>query len=122
MTNFYRNEDPNTSRLAAESLDLDFKEVHYFILKHHNTHQDSDSNAGLVAFEKGLVRSPETGRRASRTLREAHKMTEFRIDPSTKSAAVVTGRISGRLGQRNYLTEDGKTVLAILTALKCGQG
>ena len=120
MTNFYRNQDPGTSRLAAESLDLSLKELHYFILKHHNSHQDSDSNAGFVAFEKGFTRSPETGRRASRSLREAHKMTEFQIDPSTKSAAVVTGRISGRLGQRNYLTEKGRAVLAEF--LSDGQG
>jgi hypothetical protein len=111
MTQHYRNEDPSTSRLAAESLDLSLKELHYMLLQHHYYHQDSDSNAGFAAFQKGLTSSPETGRRASRTLREAHHLIEFRTDPRTKSPAVVQGRLSSRLGQRNFLTEKGFSAL-----------
>ena len=111
MTQHYRDEDQSTSRLAAESLDLSLKDLHYMILRHHYYHQDSDSNAGFAAFQKGLTGSPEVGRRASRTLREAHGLVEFRIDPRTKSPAVVQGRLSSRLGQRNFLTEKGLSAL-----------
>ena len=54
MTQHYRNEDPSTSRLAAESLDLSLKELHYMLLQHHYYHQDSDSNAGFAAFPERL--------------------------------------------------------------------
>lgn len=110
MTQYSRSGDPATSRAAAESLDLSLKDLHYMLLKHHYYHQDSDSNAGFAAFEKKLTNSPEVGRRASRTLREAHHLTEFRNDPRTKSPAVIEGRISQRLGQRNFLTEKGLSV------------
>ena len=111
MSQHFRSKDPSTSRLAAESLDLSLKEMHYEILKHHFYHQDSDSNAGFVAFEKKLTNSPETGRRASRTLREAHALIEYRTDPQTKSPAVVQSRLSNRLGQRNFLTDKGAEAL-----------
>ena len=118
MNKHHRAEDPDTSRQAAESLNLERKDVHFYLLQHHYYHQDSDVNAGQVAFEKGLVRSAEIGRRASRTLREAHKLTEFQNDPRTKKAAVVQGRVSSRLGQRNFLTEAGLELLKLLNQTK----
>lgn len=118
MNKHYRSEDPDTSRQAAESLSLELKDVHFYLLQHHYYHQDSDANAGQVALEKGFVRSAETGRRASRTLREAYKLTEFQNDPRTKKAAVVQGRVSLRFGQRNFLTEAGLELLEQLKETK----
>jgi hypothetical protein len=92
-------------------LRLELKDGHFYLLQHHYYHQDSDGNAGQVALEKGFVRSAETGRRASRTLREAYKLTEYKNDPQTKKPAVVQGRLSQRLGQRNFLTEAGLELL-----------
>ncbi len=111
MNKHHRAEDPDTSREAAESLSLELKDVHFYLLQHHYYHQDSDGNAGQVALEKGFVRSAETGRRASRTLREAYKLTEYKNDLQTKKPAVVQGRLSQRFGQRNFLTDAGLELL-----------
>ena len=118
MNKHHRAEDPDTSKEAAESLNLELKDVHFYLLQHHYYHQDSDGNAGQVALEKGFVRSAETGRRASRTLREAYKLTEYKNDPQTKKPAVVQGRLSQRFGQRNFLTDAGLELLEDLNEME----
>ena len=57
---FFRVEDPETSREASKQRKRDPGPEHYFVLRHHAEHLDSDANAGQAALEAGFVYSKST--------------------------------------------------------------
>ena len=85
---------------------------HYFVLRHHAEHLDSDANAGQAALEAGFVNTQEHGRRASRTIREDFGWTKIAIDPESGTPVTRKNRMSNRSGQANELTPLGAEIKA----------
>ena len=111
---FARGGDPTTSQDAARTRSRKIGPEHFFVLRHHYQHRDSDSNAGFAAFQEGLVRSPESGRRASRTIREDLGWIEVLMDEDGEPQRV-RNLLSNKQGMANTLTTKG------LQALQSGQ-
>ena len=103
---FCRNSDPATSEAAAKARCIDPQNHHYWILDYHQTHKTSDGNAGWAAFQAGVVNTPESGRRASRTCREDFGWIELDIDEQG-NCHTVTNVMTNRKGQRNRITPKG---------------
>ena len=62
--------------------------IHYFVLRHHLEHKDSDRNAGFAAVAAGLTLDWEHGRRASRSIREDLNWIEQMLDDDGQPAVV----------------------------------
>ena len=107
---FCRNIDPETSAYAARTRSRKVTDAHYFVLRHHLLHQDSDRNAGIAAEKAGLVPDWETGRRASRSVREDMKWTTFLFQGNGKPETV-KNLGSNKPGKRNRITEEGSAAL-----------
>lgn len=107
---FCRNSDPETSAYAARTRSRKVTNAHYFVLRHHLEHQDSDRNAGEAAVKAGLVPDWETGRRASRSVREDLKWTTILLHENGK-AETVKNLGSNKPGKRNRITEEGRAAL-----------
>ena len=114
---FARNSDPETSKEAARTRSTKIQPVHYFVLRHHSKHFDSDANAGQAAFLAGECDCQEEGRRASRTIREDLEWIEVLVDPASGKAATAKNVTSGKSGRRNALTEKGRRVLGAAAEL-----
>ena len=84
--------------------------IHYFVLRHHLEHKDSDRNAGFAAVAAGLTLDWEHGRRASRTIREDLKWIEplFNDDGQVE---VVLNYGTNKFAARNRITEEGSAAL-----------
>ena len=108
---FCRNSDPQTSADAAKRRKRDPGPEHFFVLRHHLINRDSDANAGQAAFEAGLVRTQDSGRRASRTIREDFGWVAIDLDPETNEPLTIRNHMSNRSGQRNRITEKGSAAL-----------
>lgn len=108
---FARRSDPETSQEAARTRSRKIQPVHYFVLRHHAEHFDTDANAGQAAFLAGQCGCQEEGRRASRTIREDLEWIEFLIDPDSGKAVTARNVTSGKPGKRNVVTEKGGRVL-----------
>ena len=107
---FCRNSDPETSAYAARTRDRKVTDAHVFVLHHHLQHQDSDRNAGVAAVKAGLVPDWETGRRASRSVREDFEWTTIALQDDGKPQTV-KNLGSNKPGKRNRITEEGSAVL-----------
>jgi len=107
---FCRNSDPETSAYAARTRSRKVTTAHYFVLRHHLQHQDSDRNAGIAAKEAGLVPDWETGRRASRSVREDLEWTTIVLQEDGKPETI-RNLGSNKLGKRNKITEEGSAAL-----------
>ncbi len=109
---FSRRNDPETSREASKQRKRDPGPEHYFVLRHHAEHLDSDANAGQAALEAGFVNTQEHGRRASRTIREDFGWTKIAIDSESGKPMTRKNRMSNRSGQANELTPLGAEIKA----------
>jgi|MDSW01.1.fsa_nt_gb hypothetical protein len=107
---FCRNSDPATSAEAAKKRNRSAGPEHFYALRHHLQHRDSDRNAGLALFEAGLVADVEAGRRASRTIREDLNWIAIELGDNGKPLTV-PNRGTTRSGQRNRVTEKGSDAL-----------
>ena len=107
---FCRNSDPRTSEAAAKTRSRKVQPIHYFVLRHHLEHKDSDRNAGFAAVAAGLTLDWEHGRRASRTIREDLKWIEplFNDDGQVE---VVLNYGTNKFAARNRITEAGSAAL-----------
>ena len=84
--------------------------IHYFVLRHHLEHKDSDRNAGFAAVAAGLTLDWEHGRRASRSLREDLQWIEPLLDAEGKPEEVANYG-TGKMAARNRITEAGSAAL-----------
>ena len=84
--------------------------IHYFVLRHHLEHKDSDRNAGFAAVAAGLTLDWEHGRRASRSLREDLKWIEPMLE-SDGHPAVTKNYGTWKFAARNRITEAGSAAL-----------
>ena len=107
---FCRNSDPRTSEAAAKTRSRKVQPIHYFVLRHHLEHRDSDRNAGFAAVKAGLTLDWEHGRRASRSLREDLEWIEPMLEPNGQPA-VVKNYGTNKSANRNQLTEKGSAAL-----------
>ena len=106
---FCRNSDPDTSAEAAATRSTKIKEVHYFILGHHQKFKDTDRNAGEAALAAGLARDWEEGRRASRTVKDKGWIETFE-DVDGKFAKALNTSTNKR-GLRHRITDEGIAAL-----------
>ena len=107
---FCRNSDPRTSEQAAKTRSRKVLPIHYFVLRHHLEHKDSDRNAGFAAVAAGLTLDWEHGRRASRTIREDLKWIEPMLDDKGLPV-VVKNYGTNKIAVRNRITEEGSAAL-----------
>ena len=107
---FCRNSDPRTSEEAAKTRSRKLKDIHYFVLRHHSEHKDSDRNAGFAAVAAGLTLDWEHGRRASRSLREDLKWIEPLLE-ADGHPAVTKNYGTNKFAARNQITEAGSAAL-----------
>ncbi len=107
---FCRNSDPRTSEAAAKTRSHKVQPIHYFVLRHHLEHKDSDRNAGFAAVAAGLTLDWEHGRRASRSLREDLQWIEPMLE-SDGQAAVIKSCGTNKWASRNRITEAGSAAL-----------
>ena len=107
---FCRNSDPRTSEQAAKTRSRKVQPIHYFVLRHHLEHKDSDRNAGFAAVAAGLTLDWEHGRRASRSIREDLNWIEPMLDDDGQPA-VVKNYGTNKFAARNRITEEGSAAL-----------
>ena len=107
---FCRNSDPRTSEQAAKTRSRQVKDIHYFVLRHHLEHKDSDRNAGFAAVAAGLTLDWEHGRRASRSIREDLNWIEPMLDDEGQPV-VVKNYGTNKMAARNRITEAGSAAL-----------
>lgn len=79
-----RSTDPETSKAAAQSISLELKDSHRWILNWLTEHGPAtDDEIALAAVDAGLMPRTETARRQVRTLRERHELIVPAVDETT---------------------------------------
>lgn len=95
-----RSTDPETSKAAAQSISLELKDSHRWILNWLMEHGPAtDDEMALAAVDAGLVSRTESARRQVRTLRERHGLVVPAVDERTGI-------------QRTFVNASGRQALA----------
>lgn len=91
---YHRNTDPETSRLAAEALNLTLRNKHLEILRVLvDLDEATDDDVANEAMIRGFVKRHEEARRAIRTIRDR---TEFIIPAIGDNGQKIRENASGR--------------------------
>ena len=103
-----RSTDPETSKTAAQSISLELKDSHRWILNWLTDHGPAtDDEIALAAVDAGLMPRTESARRQVRTLRERHELIVPAIDEHTGLQHTFTNA-SGRKALA-WITKDTTT-------------
>jgi hypothetical protein len=79
-----RSTDPETSKTAAQSISLELKDSHRWILNWLMVHGPAtDDEIALAAVDASITSRTESARRQVRTLREKHELIVPAIDETT---------------------------------------
>lgn len=102
---YYRNTDPETSRLAAEALNLTLRNKHIEILRVIlDLDEATDDDIATEAVIRGIAKRHEEARRAIRTVRDK---TEFIIPAIGDNGQKIRENSSGRCARVWTLSATG---------------